>query len=286
MPLNNSTSLGREEYLRKKRNRRRIKYLIIFLILTAGVSLSSYIAHRPSIRVSRIILSGGVLVTEEEVQMKSLDYMKGSHVWLYPKNNAIWYPRKSLEEYLKNTFKRIDTISIHRENSRTLKIDITERKPLAIWCGEVRPSLNEGGNEATTPKCFFMDQNSTIFSTSPYFSGDAYFKYYGLVATDTPIGMQYIASTTLFAEISDFIETTRKLSLRPQYLIAKSEGEFSLVISGGGEIYFDTKEPLSQASQNLESLLRTPALSTSTTRDLPIEYIDLRYGNKLFYKLK
>ncbi len=70
------------------------------------------------------------------------------------------------------------------------------------------------------------------------------------------------------------------------YLVAKEGDEFSLVVSGGGEIYFDIKESLSKVADNLEALLRTPELATSTSRDLPVEYIDMRFGNKLFYKLK
>jgi cell division septal protein FtsQ len=275
MALNNLPQ--REEYLRKKRNRKLLKYGIVIFTLLSLIGLTSYLSHRQELRISKVNLSGEVILTETDLEIETLNFLHGSYLWLYPKNNSLWYSRKKLEKHLASTFRRIETINIEREGFHTLNISITERKPFAIWCS----SISAGPNTI----CYFMDQNGTIFSEAPYFSGDAYFKYYGLVSTSSPIGSQYIASSTKFAEISNFIESVRGLSIRPVYLLAKQGGEFSLVLVGGGEIYFNEKDSLSLALQNLEALLKTPALSLKNGI-LPVDYIDLRYGNKLFYKLK
>jgi len=95
-----------------------------------------------------------------------------------------------------------------------------------------------------------------------------------------------MASSTQFIDLTQFVERIKNLSLRPQYLLAQGNGEFSLAIAGGGQIYFNTEQPLSTVADNLETLLRTPALATSTKNNLPVQYIDLRFGNKLFFKLK
>ena len=246
-------------------------------VLVIIVSVS-YISHEPRIRIGKIELSGGVLVRQSDVESKSLEYLEGSYLWLFPKNNVFLYSRGGLEEYLKDEFKRIDTINIRRNDFQTLDIKITERKPTALWCDD---------KTSDAEQCYFMDQNSAIFAPAPKFSGDAYFKYYGLVSTTSPIGNYYISSTTEFTEISYFIQKLKELSLGPQYLIPKGNEEFSVVLSGGGEIYFDvSKEPLSKVLANLEALLRTTELSKNSKGNLPVEYIDLRYGNKLFYKLK
>lgn len=276
----------REEYLRKKKNKKLFKYGVILFSVVLIIGIFSYISHRPQIRISKVELSGGVLVTQGDVNSATLSYISGSYLWLFPKNNAFLYPHNGLEKYLKETFKRIDTVNAHLKDFKTLTIDITERKPVATWC-DVPPNTTPIENSIVPEEhCYFIDQNSTIFAEAPEFSGDAYFKYYGAVSGETPIGKEYIASSTEFGEISDFVAKTKLLSLKPLYLIAKDDGGFSLFIAGGGEIMFDMREPLSLAGQNLEVLLRTPALATSSTGNLPIDYIDLRYGNKLFYKLK
>ncbi len=275
----------REEFLRKKRNKRLLKYGLFLFLIIFIIALTSYISHKPQIRISNVELSGEVLVTQSEIEYKSLQYLSGSYLWLFPKNNAGWYPRKGLENYLKELFKRIDTVDIHLKDFETLSVIITEKKPFAIWCDDVGEPWQE--NTGTNkPKCYFMDQISTIFSEAPEFSGDAYFKYYGLVTEINPIGTEYIASTTEFSEISDFVGKVKKLGIQPQYIIAKDNAEFSLVLLGGGQIYFDTKESLSKIADNLEALLKTSELALNKSKILPVDYIDLRYGNKLFYKLK
>ncbi len=284
-----ANSSHRDEYLKRKRNRRILRYGILVFVVIFLVALASYVSHRPSVRISKVELSGGVLVTQDAVEQSSLLYVQGSYFWLFPKDNVFWYPHNKLEEYLKDTFKRIDTIDIHLKDFHTLAIDITERKPVATWCTgepEMQPSGNEGALSVETRMCYFIDQDGVLFSEAPYFSGDAYFKYYGSISpTDNPIGMEYVASSTKFAEMSDFVTKVKELSISPLYVIAKGDDEFSLVLYGGGEIYFNARESLSVAGKNLEALLRTLDMAT-TTGNLPVEYVDLRYGNKLFYKAR
>jgi cell division septal protein FtsQ len=267
----------REEYKKHKRNARLIRVGLVALLVVVLVGVLAYVAHRPSLRVSQVQLSGGVLVSHADVQAETLSFLSGSYLWLFPKNNIFLYPHDAVERDLQEHFKRIDTVSVGRANFHTLNVTITERKPVALWCDMTQ--------------CYFMDDQSTIFAVSPDFSGDAYFKYYGDVSTtspisENPIGAQYIASSTLFAELSQFVNFATGLGLHPQYIVENDSDDFTLVIGGGGQIYFDTDEPFTQITGNLQALLaRTPVLTPSPTRDLPVDYIDLRYGNKLFYKL-
>ncbi len=280
-----STTSSHEEFLRKKRKRRIVRWTAVLLLAVAVVTLFAYTAHRPQIRISQVELTGETIVSPTDVSSATLSYLKGSFLWLFPKNNSFLYSNSGLSKYLKNNFQRIDTIDIHLKNFHTLAITITERKPTALWC-DTLPAIKVG---TTTPsqtlseKCYFMDSQSTIFSDAPNFSGNAYFKYYGLVSVVAPIGTQYIASTTEFSDIANFIETAKQLSLAPVYLIGKDNNEFSLVLASGGQIYFDMKQPIAKTESNLSALLREPALSQNI---LKLDYIDLRFGNNLYYKLK
>ncbi len=279
----------RDDYLKKKRNRRLFKYGVIASILLLLLGGLVYVARRPELNISKIELRGGTLVTQEDVESLSKEYLQGEYLWIFPVRNALLYPKDSLAKYLKQSLRRIDTINITRTNFHTLDIEITERKPFAIWCRylpNTTPKMEDGSSESISQNCYFMDDQSIVFAAAPDFSGDAYFKYYGILNSPDPIGEYYMASSTEFSGISDLVDSAKKLYLRPQYLIGKGNGEFSLVISGGGQVYFDTKGPLSTVIENLEALIKTSTISTTTTGNLPIDYIDLRFGNKLFYKLK
>ncbi len=276
-----SNSLSREEYLRKKRKRRVLKISFFIFLFFLFVGLVVYTSHRKEFRVTRVYLSGGVLLTEEEIEKKSLEFLSGYYFWMFPKNNTFIFSKDDLEVYLKENFKRVDTVIIKKKGLTALSVEIKERKPFAVWCKGLAEK-----SEGEIESCFFMDQNSTIFSEAPNFSGDAYFKYYGDLGVESPIGKEYVASTTKFMDISDFVVNVKSLSLKPLYIVVKGEDYFSMVLSGGGYILFDTKESLYVVVQKLSALLKTDELANLDRSNLPLEYIDLRFGNKLFYKLR
>ena len=276
----------REELLRRRRKAKRIRIAIIFGVIFFIVGIISYVSHLPKVRISEVVLSGGLLVTEKEIKDESLLFMQGKYFWLFPKNNSFLYNKNELKIHLKEKFKRIDTIDIKLEGLNTIQVSITERKPVAIWCRDIV------GTSTTTEvvsgfkeSCYFIDSFSTVFAQAPSFSGDAYFKFYGLLKDEDPIGKKYIASSTGFASINNFIESVKSLKIKPISLIGKEEDEFSLLLQGGGEIYFDTRKSLDITFDNLKILLESPELKIKQGQ-LPVEYVDLRYGNKLFYKLK
>lgn len=269
----------KEEYAKKRRKKFLLKYgLILFIFVCLFFGLV-FLSRMDRFRVSNIKLSGGSLVTESDVSEATKGFLLGNYLWFFPKNNDLLYPKDDLQIFLKDKFKRIDNISVSLNDFKTLNIVITERSLNSLWCD----NLPDSGLQEN---CYFMDGNGLIFTEAPQFSGDAYFKYYGLVPTSTlPIGSQYIVPTSLFKDFTEFIRRVDKLSLHPISLIAKDDGQFILNLSDGGSIYIGMKEPLSKTADNLEALLGTIS-ATTTYSSLKIDYIDLRFGNKLYYKLK
>ena len=167
----------REETLKRRRKQKRIKYAIFLLCFFVLVGLVSYASHLPKVRISEVVLKGGLLVTEKEIKEESLNYIQGSYFLFFLKSNSFIYTKNSLEVNLKNKFKRIDTIKIYLDGFNVMIVEITERKPVAIWCN---------GLGADDDTCYFIDQNSTVFAEAPNFSGDVYFKYYGLIDKNNP----------------------------------------------------------------------------------------------------
>lgn len=270
-------SSRREEYLRKKRKILYVKISLFlsFLILVC-VSLV-FISRMERFRISNVEFVGGLLIAPQDVKEETENFLKGNYFWFFPKNNFFIYPKDELKDFLQDRFKRIDKIVVDTSDKKTVRISITERGMYAMWCKNTE-------DIDFSEKCYFMDDNGVIFSEAPTFSGDAYFKYYGFFATSTnPIGQVYLSSTTIFAEISNFVGRVKDTTINPVGLLSKEAGEFDLLLPEGGKIYFDNLQSFDKTAENLETLLKT---IHSTTTDLNVDYIDLRFGNKLFYKLK
>jgi hypothetical protein len=137
-----------------------------------------------------------------------------------------------------------------------------------------------------TPQCYFLDDTGFVYSESPDFSGDAYFKYYGLVPPTSPIGSSYLSSSNTFTQLSNFVSAVKALNITPLYIVATTQDDFTMYIYGGGQIIFDDKEPLDTTAQHLQLLLQKANLVPKQNGELLVDYIDLRYGNKLYYKVR
>ncbi len=260
-------------YLKRRRN----KYLSIFYILVISFfvlfGLLVYLSRLEMFRVFDTYITGAVLVEKYELGEEVNSFLSGNVFFFFPKNNIFIYDKKELISYLENKFPRIESIKARFDGESTLSLEITERSPYALWCN----SLDE-------EECFFMDKNATVYSKAPKFSGDAYFKYYGLIEGD-PLGQKYFSDIELFNSLGQFINYTEKLNLSPFYLKILDNGQYELYLLEGGRILFDSESTLDQVAFNLEAILTSPDLA-STTSFKNLDYIDLRFGNKLFYKLK
>lgn len=270
-------SLRQEEYFK----RRRAKYLrILYLIIFASfvlLGLTIYISRLERFRIYDTSVSGTTLIEPYDVSKEALGFLDGYYLWVFPKNNIFIYNKKGLLSYLLEKFPRIDQLSIRLDGGNSLLINIQERLPYALWCVKVEAPQGED--------CYFMDKSGVVYSKAPRFSGDAYFKYYGLINSENPVGKKYIEDEEWFSSLGLFIQHTEKLGLSPYYMLVTDDGEYDLVLFQGGKILFNTQITLDSVVFNLEALLKSSPFA-STTDFSNLDYIDLRFGNKLFYKLK
>jgi len=102
----------------------------------------------------------------------------------------------------------------------------------------------------------------------------------------SPIGSSYLSSSDKFVQLSNFVSAVKALNITPLYIVATGDHDFTMYIYGGGTIIFDDKTPLADTSRNLQLLLQRASLIPKENGELMVEYIDLRYGNKLYYKVK
>jgi hypothetical protein len=141
-------------------------------------------------------------------------------------------------------------------------------------------------DSSVIPHCYFIDTTGYVFSGAPDFSGDVYFKYYGLVPSESVVGSSYLASSDTFSQLNDFVNAVKALHITPLYIVAEDQNNFTLYIYGGGKIIFDNHDPFSKTAEHLQILLQTENLVPQKNGELLVDYIDLRYGNKLYYKVR
>ncbi len=265
-------------------------FFLIFILLVIGVS---YLSKVPAINISEIEVNGNSVTSTEDVIESVNTIMAGNYLHLFSRRNSLIYPKNVIQKGLLEKFKRFQTADIELVSTRKLLVTVSERNGHYLWCGR---ELSELTGESLNPDCYYLDDSGYIFSRSPYFSGNVFIKFFGkgeLASDSDPSGRQFV-DEVLFIKISKLLEGLQTIGIYP-YAISLSENmDFNVYISpiGGGnriftKIMFNAKNDLEKSIENLNAALLTDPLKTDfKKRFSELEYIDLRFNNKVFYKFK
>jgi len=256
--------------------RRRAQVLIGFLILiiVAGTLFClSWFLSQPFIVINNISVSGNSLIASKDILATVKNIISDSYLGLFTKSNIFLYPEKNIEKTLAASFPAIKSIHGNLENWYTLNLSVEERTPVALWC-----------QSADSTDCFYLDSDGLIFSPAPVFSDNIFLKFTGS-SISSPIVGKNLLPPDEFRRIAFFLE-----SLLPLGLVATSlqiDGDdYQIQLKAGGRLIIKTTGDLSVILENLRTILRSDNLKQALARDGVIDYIDLRYGNKVFYKFE
>ncbi len=222
-----------------------------------------------------VAVEGHKAIDSAEVVDLTREALSGSYVFL-PKRNILIYPRKALSRYLEYHLPRIESVYIKRKDLNTIRISVEEREPEALWCGE-----KPGGIDF----CFFVDEDGFVYSESPFFSGDVFFRYYGGdVNLRSPLRSRF-ASPEWIGEFREFTYYLKELDLTAKAVHLR-EDDLEVLLVGDGEIYLARNDSLEEAFSRLRSLFRGSEFGFINEGSPAFEYIDLRFGDRVFYKKK
>lgn len=256
----------------KKRRRRVFQNKILFYVLAffAISVLLVYLSRLDRLNINQVKISGNKVTSADMIEAIVKQTISGNYLLLFPKTNIFYYPKDKIKNELYNKFKRLEEINFSIENKKTLEVSVTERTALYTWCGE-KMELEE--------KCYFMDENGFVFDEAPYFSGEVYFKFYGLMQN--------------FSKLILFKKTLENLELKPVALYVKDDGDVEVFLSRdvlsaiGPKLIFNINADFQNIAENLKSALTTePLKSEFKNKYSTLLYIDLRFGNKVYYKFQ
>lgn len=220
------------------------------------------------LQIKEVKVEGNLLVSKEAVEKVARGELVGPYFFVIPKSNYLFVKKDKITAKLLNEFSRLETVEVNKKINGTLEIKLTERQGDFVWC--------QGGEGA----CYSMNQNGLAF---------------------VEIGREEINGKIIFKnslEEAGLLKSFAGEGRMQNYLKAiKILGdahfeiiEINLVLSDKvifktnvGEIFLNPEEDLSQTAENAVILINE--VKTKTPSAL-FEYIDARFGNKVFYKLR
>ncbi len=265
----------------KKKKRRifvRKVLVVVFLFLTVFLGLG-YAAQWQKFNIQNIEVLGNKVVETKEIEALAREELSGEYFWLYPKTNFLIYPKKKMSEKLTGNLKILKDISVRLSGNQLLQISVSEREAKYTWCGATIPA------NFAEAECYFMDQNGYIFTRAPYFSGDVYFKFFGPIGERSPEGVSF--APAYFQNLISFRDAVAELELGLSFMsVAEVEAELYLSSARadkGPKIIFKLDSNLEKTLENLKLVIASEDIKNKLSS---LQYIDLRFGNKVYYKFK
>jgi len=268
----------------KERKKKLIARSVLFsLCAIMCCSFAVWVFTVPDFQIKKIAVSGNKVLASEDIKSVVQKDISGKYLFLFPLANVLLYPKEKIQNDIFSAFHRANSVEISLENDDTLLVSLTERDPAALWCG-----LEKDADE--TNGCFYMDKTGYLFDVSPTFSGDAYFKFYGkgLLGKGDPIGHNFI-SYDLFREVSDLRNMLEKYGKKMIEIFLGDDSRAELITESGCMIIFSTDQEFEPLMANMEVVFSSSDWGKKihgSDKCAELEYIDFRFGNKIYYKQK
>ncbi len=261
-----------QEQRRKRRAWMTGGYMLLSICFVGGLIALSWI---PQWRVSIVEVTGTQIIATSSVVGYVQNELVGRDIYLFPKNNVLWYPKQEIIASLPVEFPMLQSASIELQNLHTIVVHVSERSAQALWCGE---------QMATGTPCYLLDGSGLLYTLAANYSSNVYIDYYG-PAAQSVLPRQYLEPAqfeSLSALVAAFGEKEATDSI--QSVSVDATGNTQVVFASGFVLMFTL-------SQNPSDLLNrfSLALTTALFTAHPLSnfsYLDMRFGDKLYYKLK
>lgn len=264
----------------RRRRRRQVLATISVLIVLVVLALLWWLSHSDKFLITEVQVAGAVATAPAPIRAAAEAELAGNYFFIFPRRHTLWYPGRSIAAQILAAHPRISRVDISRESLTQIKITVAERSPAFMVCSE---------------QCFFADQAGLVYAPAPTFSAPIYLIWD--LASDTPaIGKRVLSAANFstvqsaanyFNQVFKHRDLTNWRAVRVKPL---GNGDYELTFSLANSsrrlpiLITDRATPTTSA-RNLDLTL-SRLLGTSTPKLLPnLEYLDLRFGNKVFYKL-
>jgi len=260
--------------LQKKRKAFWVHFGLISFDLLLWIFVLSFFTHFKPLQIAEINFSGNEAVGDYYLSQVISQETSGNFLWFFSKNNIVTFPKSKIESDILVQFPRVASVSVARQGLSSILVRIAERQPKFLWCDGV-------ASELAVSSCYLMDETGRAFALAPVFSGQTYLKYFNGESGD--LTNQLFKSNFNFQELAFFIDSLRGSGILVNKINSNQNGDLELYLEAGGKIIVGSGQTLGKTFDNLSSVWNDNDLNlkASTTK---LDYIDLRFGNKVFYK--
>ncbi len=263
---------------------RRKRQRIVIALLAAGAVLLIFggliwLSHAQFMRIDKVVVSGERTLNPASVSSKVLEDLAGSYLFVFPKNNIFLYPKFKTQQHLLEQIPTIAKVSIEAKDFHTLQVTVTERARKALWCGAA----------ASNPSaCFWLDEDGVAYAATTGLSlaneaTSTYMRYFGTLVGSSP--RQYVTPEqfqSLTALVDALAQNQKDTTI--ESVEVDQSGAVRVVFANNFKLLFNLSSAGADVYQRFELAQSSDAFIGHKLSDF--QYLDMRFGDKLYYKLK
>ena len=256
----------------KRRRRKLLTLLVVRWVLGALLLFLSAVGifYLPSFRVHSITIRGASEEEAIELKKEISSLLSEEYLFIFPKDTMLFLPREEITNLLR-THPLVKEFRFERRFPSEIDISIVEQEVWAIGCNNKGEVL---GN------CAFLNHEGFAFAPASLFSGTAVLKM--LDARERTILGANILPREALSGITFLIEKLdKRLGGEVQSVEIISDDTFHLILREGWFLILDSQTDVSRGLENLVLALESQIKEAREN----LEYVDLRFPDRIFYRL-
>lgn len=266
--------------LRARRRRRRLigAGLIAGAVLAVCVAIVLFL-NAPFLEVKTIEVSGASAVSTSTVESEVRGILSGRYLWILPHDDIFIYPNKAITAQLLNEHPEFSAVAVHAVDFHTLAVTVIERQPVALWCPQ----------QGSDP-CDFMDENGIAYAPAPQGSDQVFVTYQGSTTPSarsgqTGVPRQYLTQDS-FRSLAALVGALSAIDATNtvRQVVVDGNGDARAYFQDDFLLIFALSDAGGDVFERFGLALKSDPFKGHTLGDF--EYLDLRWGDKLYYKLK
>lgn len=290
------------------------------ILLYACFLILVWVSERSVFKINSVEVEGTYALSAPDIEAIALRPLSEKFLFWIAGDNRVLYPRELVLREVESTYPRVARADISFPEPHRLLVHIEEYQPAFLYCmnqeapapaprnspavlmsdsAMASTSTSTSVEELPLPKelpasvpalsdCYFADKGGYVFSRAPEYSGYPFLAVISQASSapvselPSPIG-ERILDPEDHSRITAFVSALDALSLRTHALYLRNAHDVEFETNMPWSILWATTEDPEESVRNLDVVLQ--ALPNERTEsDDTLNRIDLRFGNKVFYK--
>lgn len=286
-----------------KSERARGRQIDIFFERTAQVMLLSYalfafmswLSYRPAFHVTEVVIEGLHAVGKDDIIKVTGEALSSQFLSRVHRNNMLLYPREKIQSEISALDPRIASVYLSFDSRHNLRITVREHNVAALFCQspdtrvftiaipeDTSTSLDTqvtSGDQSV--HCYYADDQGYIFAEAANWSG---YPYMTFVSSSTAQSLRtHILPKKEYAHIQQFLASLAAIDLHPHTVTILGNNDFRINTSLPWDILWSSEKDPQKSTDNL-SLVLNSLQTLDEKKKKELQSIDLRFGDKIFYK--